>query len=129
MYAESRAAREAIRTRFAAQYRLAYPKAIETLERDWERLVSFFAFPMDHSLHLRTTDIVESPFAAVRLRTTTAKRYKKAEHATALIWKALGVAERTFRRLNALEIRRAVYAGVTYSDGVAVTPLPRRIAA
>ena len=129
MYAESRAACEALRTQFAAQYRPAYPKAVETLERDWERLVSFFAFPKDHWVHLRTTNIVESPFAAVRLRTTAAKRYKKVEHATALIWKVLGVAERTFRRLNAPELLPAVYAGVTYSDGVAVTPLPRRIAA
>ena len=129
MYAESRAACEALRTQFAAQYRPTYPRAVETLERDWARLVSFFAFPKDHWVHLRTTNIVESPFAAVRLRTTAAKRYKKVEHATALIWKMLGVAERTFRKLNAPELLPAVYAGVTYSDGVAVTPLPRRIAA
>jgi len=129
MYAETRAACEAVRRQFAAQYRLLYPKAVAALERDWERLVRFFAFPQAHWLHLRTTNIVESPFAAVRLRTTAAKRYKKVEHATALIWKVLGVAERTFRRLNAPELLPAVYAGVTYRDGVAVTPIPRGIAA
>ena len=42
--------------------------------------------------HLRTTNVVESPFAAVRLRTAAAKRFKKVEHATAIIWKTLLVA-------------------------------------
>ena len=129
MYADSRSACETERRQFAAQYRRMYPKAVETLERDWERMVTFFVFPKDHWLHLRTTNIVESPFAAVRLRTTAAKRYKNVEHATALVWKVLGVAERTFRRLNAPEFLPAVYAGVRYIDGVAVTPTPGRIAA
>jgi len=40
------------------------------LERDWERLVTFFAFPAEHWRHLRTSNVVESPFAAVRLRTS-----------------------------------------------------------
>jgi len=37
--------------------------------------------------HLRTSNAVELPFAAVRLRTAEAKRYKKVENATAVIWK------------------------------------------
>ncbi|MSQ77150.1 MAG: hypothetical protein EXR97_01675 [Nitrospiraceae bacterium] len=52
-------------------------------------------------------NVVESPFAAVRLRTTAGKRYKRVESATALIWKLPQVAERTFRRLNAPELLRA----------------------
>jgi hypothetical protein len=54
----------------------------------------------------------------VRLRTTAAKRFKKVEHATALIWKILQVAESTFRRLKGAEVLPAVYAGAQYSDGV-----------
>ena len=46
-------------------------------------------------------DVVESPFAALRLRTTAAKRFKRVESATALIWKLLLVAEKRFRRLDA----------------------------
>ena len=62
--------------------------------------------------------MVASPFAAVRLRTTAGKRYTRVESATALIWKVLQVAERTFRRLNAPELLPAVYAGVQFVDGV-----------
>src|SRR6058998_1879074 len=85
-----------------------------TLADDWERLVTFYQFPHEHWPHLRTTNIVESPFATVRLRTTAAKRFKKVENATALIWKMLQVAESTFRRLKGAEILPAVYAGAPY---------------
>ena len=39
--------------------------------------MTFYSFPKDHWTHLRTTNPVESPFSAVRLRTDAAKRFKK----------------------------------------------------
>jgi transposase-like protein len=99
------------------------------LERDWERLVTFYAFPQEHWTHLRTTNVVESPFAAVRLRTNAGKRYTRVENATALIWKVLLVAERTFRRLNAAELLADVALGAQYVDGIAVRRSSERVAA
>ena len=58
-----------------------------TLERDWDRMVTFYDFPKEHWSHLRTTNPVESPFAALRLRTDAAKRYKRVDRAIAVIWK------------------------------------------
>lgn len=89
----------------------------------------FFDYPKEHWTHLRTTNPVESPFAAVRLRTTAAKRYKRVENATALIWKLLCVAEKTFRRLNAPHLVAAVAAGAKYVDGIAITQETGRVAA
>jgi transposase-like protein len=83
-------------------------------------------FPREHWPHLRTGNVVESPFATVRLRTTAAKRFKKVENATAVIWKLLQVAESTFRRLRGAELVPAVYAGVPYVDGVQRTMRPQR---
>jgi putative transposase len=117
-YAESQAACEKLRVQFAERYSQLAPKAVERLAADWERLVTFYQFPREHWRHLRTTNIVESPFAAVRLRTTAAKRFKKVDSATALIWKLLQVAQQTFRRLNAPELLPAVYAGAKYVDGI-----------
>ena len=99
-YAFGRAECERLREQFAARYRKLCPKAVETLSRDWERMVTFYRFPQDHWIHLRTTNVVESPFAAVRLRTDAARRYKKVANAEALIWKILMIAEKKFRRLN-----------------------------
>jgi len=117
-YAETQAACEALRTQFSTCYQQLAPKAVERLADDWERLVTFYQFPREHWPHLRTTNVVESPFATVRLRTTAAKRFKKVENATALIWKILQVAESTFRRLKGAELLPEVYRGVQYRDGV-----------
>jgi transposase-like protein len=117
-YAKSQARCEALRDQFTARYRALAPKAVERLHDDWERLVTFYQFPQEHWVHLRTTNIVESPFATVRLRTTAAKRFKKVENGVALIWKLLQVAEASFRRLKGAELLPAVYAGAPYVDGV-----------
>jgi putative transposase len=119
-YATTRREAERLRDEFRSRYEERHPKSVETLERDWERLVAFYAFPQAHWKHLRTTNPVESPFAAVRLRTAAGKRYKKVANATALIWRVLLVAERSFRRLDHPELLPEVAEGATYEDGVRV---------
>jgi transposase-like protein len=96
------------------------------LDEDWERLVAYYDYPKDHWKHLRTTNPVESPFAVVRLRTTAAKRYKRVENATAMIWKLLMVAEGSFRKVNAPELMRKVAAGATYVNGIRCWTEPKR---
>lgn len=117
LYAPTRAACEQLRARFAARYRERYPKAVAALERDWARLVTYFDFPSEHWRHLRTSNVVESPFAAVRLRTSAAKRFRRVERATAMIWKVLCVAERAFRTLNAPHRCWEVYQDYRFHDG------------
>ena len=83
-------------------------------------MVSFYRYPKAHWRNLRTTNLIESPFAALRLRTDAAKRFKKVANATAVIWKMLLVAETKFRKLNALELLQDVREGAEYRDGVRV---------
>ncbi len=127
-YAPTRAEAERRRDAFAKRYRRWYPKAVAVLEDDWERLVTFYDFPEPHWRHLRTTNVVESPFAAVRLRTSAAKRFKKVANATAMIWRLLMVAERRFRKLNAPELLGAVATGQRCVDGEFVSLLRRAAA-
>ena len=117
-YAKTRREAERMREAFRSRYGQQQPKAVETLERDWERLVAFYAFPEAHWRHLRTTNVVESPFAAVRLRTAAGKRYRKVANATALIWRLLMVAQRAFRCLGHPELLAELAEGATYEDGV-----------
>ena len=77
-----------------------------------ERLLTFYRFPHEHWKHIRTTNVVESPFAALRLRTDAARRYRKVGNATAVTWKMLMLAEKSFRRLDAPEKMKLVYLGV-----------------
>ena len=129
-YAQSQAEGEGLRDQFTTRYQALAPKAVERLHDDWDRLVTFSQFPQEHWSHLRTTNIVESPFATVRLRTTAAKRFKKVENGTAIIWKLRQVAASSFRRLKGAELLPAVYAGIRYVDGVKqVTRTQQRMAA
>ena len=121
--ADAERAATAGRDAFARTYRRVHPNAVERLERDWGRMVASYAFPAAPWRHLRTTNVIESPFAAVRLRPSAAQRFKQIENATALIWTTLLVVEHHVRALNAPHLCTTVSDGVIYGDGVrAFTP-------
>ena len=129
-YAETRVEAERLRrifTRWCGDH--SYEAAREAIERDWERMVTFCDYPREHWRHLRTTNPVESPFAALRLRTDAARRYKRVDRAIAVIWKMLMVAEKRFRRLQAPELMADVYLGAQYVDGIAVEATAEKVAA
>ena len=91
-------------------------------------MTTFYGFPKEHWVHLRTTNPVESPFAALRLRTDAAKRYKRVDR-MAVMWKMLMIAEQRFRRLKAPELMEEVYLGAQYVDGIAAEATLEEVAA
>jgi putative transposase len=118
MYAPTREKAVEQRSKFAAWCeKKGCPAAAQVLGEDWERLVRYYDYPAVHWVHLRTTNPVESPFAAARLRTDAAKRFQKVTHATAVLWKLLRVAETRFRKVNAPELLVEVAAGVRFVNG------------
>jgi len=120
-YAESREEAEEAKIIFKAWCtEKGYTKASELIDEDWDRMVAFFDYPKEHWQHLRTTNPVESPFGALRIRTDAARRFKNADNAIAVVWKMLLVAESRFRKLNAPELMAAVYKGIEFKDGVRV---------
>jgi len=119
VYSENREMAETRRDEFVSWCRKeGYDRAAGALEQDWERMVTFYRFPKEHWKHLRTTNVVESPFAALRLRTDAAKRYKKVANATAVTWKMLLIAEQRFRKLDAPDKMKLVYLGIHLPEGV-----------
>jgi transposase-like protein len=120
-YAETRQEAERLKKVFQQWCRQRdLEPAAALLDRDWERMVAFYNYPKAHWQHLRTTNPVESPFAALRLRTDAAKRFKKVANAQAMIWKMLMVAEKRFRRLKSPHLMKDVYRGDNYVNGMAV---------
>lgn len=109
--------------------RNSLPEAAKLLDRDWERMISFYRFPKEHWTHLRTTNIIESPFARVRLRTTASKRYKKTDNATAIIWKTLMIAQKQFRKLRAPGLMAEVADGAIYINGEKIKTFEQKVAA
>ena len=55
--------------------------------------------------------------AAARLRTGASKRFRKVQHATMMIWKALTAAESHWRILNRPDLLQRVLDGQKLKDG------------
>ena len=105
-----------------------YPKACDRLLHDWERMVAFYEFPKEHWKALRTSNTVESPFQVVRLRTGAARRYRKVENATAVLWKLLMIAETTFKVFDAVHLLEEVANNQEYVNGIPRTLARRKSA-
>ena len=67
---------------------------------DQEALLAFFAFPAEHWRHLRTSNLIESPFATVRLRQRVTKGAGSRTKGLLMAYKLLDMAQRRWRRLN-----------------------------
>jgi transposase-like protein len=93
--------------------------AAETLLRDWEDFVTFYDYPQEHWIHLRTTNPLESVFAGVRLRTDVAKRARRRENALYLVFKIVQRLSRNWRALNGGQnLIALVAAGAIFKDGL-----------
>ena len=100
--------------------------AAETLYRDWDDFVTFYDFPAEHWLHLRTSNPIESVFAGVRLRTNVAKRARVRENALYLVFKIVERLGQHWRVLNGgATVMTLVLAGARFSDGILVQVAPR----
>jgi putative transposase len=91
--------------------------AAECLERDWEDFVTFFDFPQEHWIHLRTTNPIESVFSGVRLRTDAARRMRVRENALYLVFKLVTRLSINWRCVNAPNQLALLLAGEAFVDG------------
>jgi putative transposase len=110
----------AARKRFESDYHAKYPKAVEKIMKDWVELTAFFSLPARHWQHLRTTNAIESTFAAVRLRTNVTKGAGSLVSAKTMTFKLLQDAERRWNRIRGFEEIENVLNGVVYVNGVVV---------
>ena len=116
IYAESR--QQALKERKKFEQAFGHnPKVVKTVVENWDRLTTYYDFPREHWKHLRTSNVVESPFSRVRLRTAASRRFKSQVNATCLIWKTMMVAEMSFRKLNAPHLVDKVADGKKYDNG------------
>ena len=114
--AKRKAAQEAIK-RFARDYGAKYPKAVASLRRDEAEQFTFFEFPADHWQNLRTTNVIESPFATVRLRQRVTKGAGSRAKGLLMVFKLLEMAQKRWRRINGAHVIPLVRAEVRFIDG------------
>ena len=103
---------------FVAMFEAKYPAAVECLKKDREVLLTFYDFPAEHWMHIRTTNPIESTFATVRLRHRKTKGSGSRTACLTMVFKLMESASRTWRALNGSTLVRDVIAGVQFADGV-----------
>jgi transposase-like protein len=117
--AEAPSRQECERQRAALSARLraqGQEQAAACLERDWEDFVTFYDFPHEHWLHVRTSNPIESIFAGVRLRTAATKRMRVRENALDLVFKLVTRLSLNWRGINAPN-QLTLLAGHQFQDG------------
>ena len=116
--AETKANAEAAFDLFVTTFAAKYPKAVECLTKDRDVLLTFYDFPAEHWLHLRTTNPIESTFATVRLRHRRTKGSGSRTACLAMGFKLVLAAEKRWRRLNGSALLPQVIRGVRFVDGI-----------
>lgn len=115
--APNRAAAEKAFDLFVRIYEAKYAKATECLAKDRQELLTFYDFPAEHWVHLRTTNVIESVFATVRLRTDKTKGTGTRTACLTMVFKLMASASRKWRLLNGASHLGEVIAGVVFIDG------------
>lgn len=118
MYADTKEQAQEAMDIFAATFSPKHSKAVECLEKDRDALLTFFDYPAEHWLHLRTSNPIESSFSTVRLRQRVTKGAGNRTKALTMAFKLLEMAEKRWRRLNGAKLLPLVRAGVTFVDGI-----------
>jgi putative transposase len=116
--AETRAEAERAFDLFLSTYEAKYPKVAECLQKDRDVLLTFYDFPAEHWIHLRTTNPIESTFATVRLRHRRTKGNGSRQACLTMVYKLMESAAKHWRLLNGSQLLPDVIAGVVFTDGV-----------
>ena len=112
MYADTRAHARVDINVFRSQYEAKYPKAVASLLRDHDKLLTFFDLPAEHWRHLRTTNLIKSPFATVRLRQRGTKGAGSRTKGLTMAYKLLDMAQKRWHRINGSQMLALVMDGI-----------------
>ncbi len=115
--APTRAAGDEAFDAFIEMFAAKYPAAVECLKKDREALLTFYDFPAEHWMHLRTTNPIESTFATVRLRHRRTKGNGSRTACLTMVFKLCESAARKWRALNGAKLLPQVIAGIRFVDG------------
>jgi len=106
--------------RFIKTYEDKYGNAVATLVKDRDLLLSFYQFPAAHWKHIRTTNVIESVFATVRLRTYKTKGMGTHKTTLAMAFKLIKEAEKRWQRIAKWQQLELVQAGRVFTNGILV---------
>jgi len=98
-------------------YGTKWPKATAKITDDLDVLLTFYDYPAEHWIHLRTTNPIESTFATVRLRQRVTKGPGSRAAGIAMAFKLIESAQARWRAVNAPHLVALVRAGAVFEKG------------
>jgi transposase-like protein len=111
---------EAAWDRFVTIFTEKYPKAVACLTAHRDELLTFYAYPADHWPSLRSTNVIESTFATVRLRTKRTKGCGSRLATLTMVFKLVESAAKRWHRLRGYQQLPDVLNGTVFQDGVRI---------
>jgi transposase-like protein len=102
---------------FDALFGAKFPKAVKKITDDLDVLLAFYDYPAEHWIHLRTSNTIESTFAAVRHRTRVTKGPGSRAAGLAMAFKLVESAQDRWRAVNAPHLVALVRAGAPFHNG------------
>ena len=111
---------------FIEEFEAKYPKAVDCLRNNREKLLSFYNYPAQQWVHLRSTNAIESIFSTVRLRTVKTKGCGSRIATLTMVFKLILSAQKRWSRLRGHRKIRQVWDGVKFEDGLMIKE-PRKL--
>jgi len=109
-------AEEEVRS-FVKEYEQRYPKAVASLVKDEEKLLTFYDFPAAHWMTIRSTNVIESAFATVKLRQRVTKGAGTRTRGLTMAYQLLAMAEKRWRAIRSPYLVQHVLDGTKFLDG------------
>ena len=103
---------------FLKTYQAKYPKACECLAKDRDVILTFYDFPAEHWIHIRTTNPIESTFATVKHRQRKTKGNGSRLACLTMVFKLMESAAKKWRLLNGANVLPDVIQGTQFIDGI-----------
>ena len=106
---------------FGEAYGAKVDKAVACLAKDRHVPLAFSDVPAAHWTHIRTTNPIESTFAAVRLGTTKTKGCLSPMTALTMVFKLCQSATKKWRRVEGSHQIDEIIQGAKFKDGEKLT--------
>jgi len=104
--------------KFITVFEAKYSDAVSCLEKNKEELLTFYNYPAAHWKHMRSTNVIESTFSTVRLRTKKTRGQGNESTTLLMVFKLLDQASKRWQRLSAQELILKVMEGTKFRDGL-----------
>jgi len=103
---------------FIEEFDAKYPKAVDCVRKHRDRLLEFYNYPAEHWQSIRSTNVIESVFATVRLRTYRTKGCGSRIATLTMVFKLMQSAQKRWIKFRFAEKAKQVWEGIIFEDGL-----------